>query len=144
MGNNEKKQNTLNNPLYSQAHFNSDIKKIVKHVNKERKENSAEEIREKQKRTLIVKQYMDKNITNSEDVRKPIYEEYPGTVIRNGLTTPGGSILLELDDEKTAQAIIKKWNNKLYGGNKGVMLGNIPKTKGIVKHVWNNRSEEEI
>merc|ERR1711972_187761 len=43
-----------------------------------------------------------------------------------------------------ADNIIKNWKTNLYGGNKGAAKGNFPKTTGIVKHVWCDRSEEEI
>ena len=141
------KIDAVKKPTYTEMtnkQLGTNIKKIVKHIDQERKESSAEEINERQKRTIIVKQYKDKNVRNSEDVRKPIYEQFPGTIIRNARTTAGGSILVELDDEKSAENITKNWNRHLYGGNQGVMMGNIPKTIGIVKHVWIQRPLEEI
>ena len=134
-------------PMYSQAvnkQLGTNINKLVKQMNQERREINGEEIKERQKRTIIVRQYNDKNIIDSEHVRKPIYDNFPGVVIRNARTTPGGSIHLELDDEKTADKIIKQWKNNIYGGNKGVIKGNVPKTTGIVKHVWNQGTENQI
>ena len=134
-------------PQYSQIaekQLGTNINKIVKHIDQERKVNNADEIKEKQKRTIIVKHYTSKNIRNSEDVRNPIYDKFPGTVIRDARTTPGGSILLELDDEKTAANIFENWDENLYGGNKGAMRGNIPNTIGIVKHVLKPDDENEL
>ena len=142
-----KTQNPSANNQIVDKNLGANINKLVKQINQERKDKNAEQIADKQKRTIIVKQYKGKNIHRSEDVRKPIYDEYPGSVISNARTTAGGSILLEFDDEKTAENIIRKWNHNLYGGNKGAMRGNntnIPKTTGIVKHVWSQRSQEEI
>ena len=122
----------------------ANINKIVDHINQERRVNNAEQTSIIQNRTLIVKQYEDKNIRNSENVRAPIRENFPGVVIRNARTTPGGSIFIEFDNENTAEKVARNWKKDLFGGNKGVMRGNVPKTTGIVKHVWGDQTEEEI
>ena len=142
-----KKSTQTPNQLYSNTvnkQLGANINTIVKHINQERKENNAEQAAITQNRTLIVKQYQDKNIRNSESIRAPIRENFPGVVIRNARTTPGGAILIEFDNENTAENIAKNWKQDIFGGNKGVMRGNVPRTAGIVKHVWDHRTEEEI
>ena len=147
-GNNDKQPTQIpNQPLYSNVmnkQLGANINKIVQHMNQERKVNNAEQTSIIQNRTLIVRQYEDKNIRNSESIRAPIREKFPGVVIRNARTTPGGSIFIEFDNENTAENVAKSWKKDLFGGNRGVMRGNVPRTTGIVKHVWGQQTEEEI
>ena len=143
----EDKVSSPKEPLYNQIvnkQLGANINKIVKQINQDRKDVDAEQLAVKQNRTIIVKQYMDKNIRNSENVRRQIYDAFPGSVITNARTTPAGSIVVEFDDEKTVEDIIKNWDQDLFGGNKGVIKGNLPRTTGIVKHVCSHRTEEEI
>ena len=93
---------------------------------------------------MVVKRYTDKNIRNSQDVRKELKKEFPGAAVRDARTTPGGSIVVEFNDADTAKKVKTDWKENLFGGNKGVMIGNQPKTAGIVKHVITDYSEQEI
>ena len=102
-----------------------------------------EELKQKNERTLIVKKYMDSNIRNSQEIREPIYSNYPGTVIRNARTTVGGSILIELDDKETAEKIKNDWNPELYGGNKGAVTVKSNPPAGIIKNVSKQFSDSD-
>ena len=135
------------NLTYSQAaskQIGNNLNKLVSHLNREKNEANPEEEKAKQKRTIVVREYSDKNIKSSGDVRKQVNEAFPGAVIRNARTTAGGSILLELDDEGTANNVAENWNDTLFGGNKGIMRGNKPRNAGIIKHVYTDRTETEI
>ena len=122
----------------------NNLNKLVNHLNKEKKEANTEEEKDKQERIIIVKKYSDKNVKSSRDVRKQVNKEFPGAVIRNARTTAGGSILLELDDKESADRIAANWKDTLFGGNNGIMRGNKPRKAGIIKHVYSDRTEEQI
>ena len=116
----------------------------MNHFNREKEEANTEDIKAKQERTILVKEYGDKNIRNSGDVRKQVNKEFPGAKIRNARTTAGCSILLEFDDSVTANTVAGSWKNTLFGGNKGIMRGNKPRNAGIIKFVNLDRTEDEI
>ena len=120
-----------------------DTNKIVKSLRKQNKKMSPEQIKEREERTIIVKKYMDSKIINSGHVNEQIYRAFPGVVIRNGRTTPGGSILLELDDKKTADRVKANWNKELYGGNDGVVNINRNPPAGIIKNVYKDTLDDE-
>ena len=117
--------------------------KLLKEVKLQQQAN-PDEVKDRQNRTLVVKRYTDKNIRNSQDVRKELKKEFPGAAVRDARTTPGGSIVVEFNDADTAKKVKTDWKENLFGGNKGVMIGNQPKTAGIVKHVITDYSEQEI
>ena len=122
----------------------NNLNKLVNHLHREKNVANPQEEKDKQERTLVVKQYSDKNIKGSRDVRKQVNEAFPGAVIRNARTTAGGSILLELDDQETANNVAANWKDTFFGGNKGIMRGNKPRNAGIIKHVYTNKTEKEI
>ena len=122
----------------------NNLNKLVHQLNQEKIESHGEDEKVKQGRTIVVKRYENKNIRNSGDVRKEVNKEFPGSVIRNARTTAGGSIILEFDDADTANKVVANWKETMFGGNKGVMKGNKPRTAGIIKHVYTDNSEEEI
>ena len=108
-------------------------------------ERTEDDKKERNSRTVIVRQYKDKEIRNSKDIRTTINKKFPGVIIRQARTTPGGSIVIELDDEETAKQIKSEWNVDLFGGNAGAVEAKENPPAGIVKHVFqDDKSEEEI
>ena len=90
---------------------------------------------ERNTRTLIVRNYTDRNIRNSQDIRSKIMKEFPGTVIRDARTTPGGSIVLVLDEDAAARKIKENWKKNWFGGNAGIVQAKNNPPSGMVKHV---------
>ena len=118
--------------------------RLLQNMARKKEPESSEERANKQARTLMVKQYKDKTVVSSRDIRKKVNEAFQGVVIRNARTTAGGSIILELDDQTSANTVANNWTNTLFGGNNGIMRGNKPKNAGVIKHVYVDRTEEEI
>lgn len=103
-----------------------------------------EEKRERNERTCIVKKPLDINIKNSRDIRKAVNRKYPGTVIRNTRYTAAGSILLEFDEKNVTNVVVENWDVTMFGGNSGIIRCDQNKPAGIIKHVHEEVSVEEI
>ena len=86
---------------------------------------------------------MDPKVKNSPDIRDPLYEEYPGIVIRNARTTAGGSLLVELDNKETMEMVKNRWNKKLFGGNDGAVNIKDNPPAGIIKNISKRILEDE-
>ena len=126
--------------------INTNLKQVTKSVQRLNCENKTinEKKKEKSERTCIVHKPMDKDIRNSGDIRRRINKDFPGIIIRNARTTVGGSILLELDDKKSADEVISKWNNNMLGVNSGINRISESQAAGIIKHVYLEESEEDL
>ena len=85
---------------------------------------------------------MDKEISNSSNIRKLLNSKFPGVVIRNCRTTAAGSILIEFDGSTDAADIQTRWKKEFFGGNDGMVEVEQVKTIGIVKHI--NTDEDEV
>ena len=132
---------------YSQVaskQIGSNLNKLVNHLNREKKEANPEEKKAVQERTIVVKQYSDKNIEHSGHVRQHINRAFPGAIMRNARTTAGGSILVEFRDKETADDVATNWNERIFGGNKGLLRGNKPRNAGIIKYVYTDSTEKQI
>ena len=99
---------------------------------------------QRNERSLIVKRYMDKNVRNSSDIRRQVSNEFSEAAIRNARTTAAGSILLEFEDVETADRVKRNWKPTLFGGNKGVVKLREEQVAGIIKHVYQDISEEDL
>ena len=118
-----------------QAKVNSTNRLVKSLAQQKEPTEDSEETKQRKERTIIVKKYMDPKVRNSPDIRQPLYDEYPGIVIRNARTTVGGSLLVELDNKETVERVKNNWNKNLYGGNDGAVdIKNNPPA-GIVKNI---------
>ena len=97
-------------------------------------------------RTILVRKYKDKNITNSMKIRKYIKEKFPGKGphIELAKTTAAGSILIEFDDKEIAEEIKANWNKDYLGENAGAFKASERSPVGIVKHVYLDNTTDEI
>ena len=107
-------------------------------------EQSENEKKARNARTLIVRKHVDIKLRSSKDIRKVMNKKFPGEVIRNARTTAGGSLLLELDDEETAKRVKEGWNNNLFGGNAGVVNLTENPAAGIIRNVFRDDDEDEV
>ena len=106
---------------------------------------TIEEDPEKYDKTVIVKNYADKNIKYPKHIRSVVGNQYKDAAITLARTTAKGSILLEFADKETADNVVENWNPELFGGNKGAVKLKPPKPAGLIKHVHqNNVSETEL
>ena len=110
-------------------------------------ENKTIDKGELQERTLLVRKYKDKNMTNSMKIRKFMKDKFPqqASSIELARTTAAGSILIEFDNKEAADEVKSNWNQEYLGGNVGVVKANERSPIGIVKHVdEEDYSQEEI
>ena len=71
-------------------------------------------------------------------------QRYEGTIIRNARTTAAGSILIEFDETNVNNAVVANWDNTLFGGNSGLVRCDQSKPAGIIKHVYDEVSDEDL
>ena len=136
-----------NKPQYSQVVSKESVpisKRIVKQFVAQTSAAKEEEMKLRNKCSLLIRKPLDKNIRNSKDIRKAFNSEFPGVVIVNCRTTAGGSIKMEFDNEEDTKNITENWKPELFGGNSGVTSPQTLQTSGIIKHVYADCSEEEI
>ena len=107
-------------------------------------QNNGTDKKELDKKTLLIRKYMDKNIRNSMQIKKCINENYPGTIIPEARTTAGGSIFIIFDTEEMAKMVKQEWNKDLFGGNEGAFLASERPSIGIVKYVYQEKTTEEL
>ena len=142
--------NIAHKPTYSDAtakKIGQNVKqtnKLIKEMNFQIKEVNPAEISEQEERTILIRKYKDKEVRNSINIIKCINEHYEGAIIRNARTTAGGSILIEFDDKETADAVKTGWNKDLFGGNGGAYKASERMPTGIIKHVYQDKSQEEM
>ena len=106
--------------------------------------SNIEEKKEKLARTRYIRQPKDKNITKSEHIRREFNKHYEGLLMRQGRTTVGGGILMEFEDAETAVKVSKDWKDTFFGGNSGLKIPGEGNRVGVIKHVYNDMSEEEL
>ena len=125
----------------------NDTNRLVKSIARSKQPVMTEEEKKlRNARTIIVRQYKDPKVRESKDIKRVLYQNYPGEVIREARTTAGGSLLIELEDEESADRILENWQNTLYGGNSGAVKIKIDPQAGLLKHVYQDEytTEEEI
>ena len=104
----------------------------------------AKDKKERNDRSCIVRQPGSRELNNSKTIRREFSKLFPGKLIRNCRTTAGGSILIELDDNKSAQEVLKNWNEEYFGGNKGIYYAGMQNVYGIIKFVDDILTQEDI
>ena len=110
-------------------------------------ENKTIDKGELQERTLLVRKYKDKNMTNSMKIRKFMKDKFPeqASSIELARTTAAGSILIEFDNKEAAEEVKSNWKKEYLGGNVGVFKASERSPIGIIKHVYEEDcSEDEI
>ena len=117
---------------------------LVEKLSNQNVASNPEQIKEKAERTRIVMKPMDVNIKNSKDIRKQLNKDFPGVVIRNARSTPGGSILIEFDDKESAAKVENEWKEELFGNNSGLIKYGKNRSAGIIRHVYVDSNENEI
>ena len=108
-------------------------------------DNTSKEDRDE--RTIVIRNYKDKKFSkDSTVIRKYLKEKYPGMYshVENARPTPAGSILIEFDDKKTAEEVKNQFDKNDFGGNDGTVKATERPAIGIVKHVYENSSEEDM
>ena len=104
----------------------------------------AKDKKERNDRSCIVRQPGSRELNNSKTIRREFNKLFPAKLIRNCRTTAGGSILIELDDNKSAQEVLKNWNEEYFGGNKGIYYAGMQNVYGIIKFVGDILTQEDI
>ena len=127
----EKLQKNMNDIGLQQRKGNEMVKALL---HKSKQTDDPAEI-EKQERICIVRKPTDSNVRSSRDIRKVINNKFPGMVMRQARNTVGGSILIEFDDEDSANHVIQDWDVNLFGGNAGIVKYRPQHTAGIIKQV---------
>jgi hypothetical protein len=95
-------------------------------------------------RTRILVKPKDTRIRSSKDIRKEFNKNFQGMVIKHCRLTALGSIMFEFDDEATAKNVQANWSDAYFGGNNGMKVPGVNNTIGIVKHVYDDLTEDEI
>lgn len=96
------------------------------------------------KRTRIVSRPEDTSIRTSRDIRRAFNKQYNGYIIRHCRITAGGSVMFEFEDEETATKVHDAWSTTYFGGNKGMKIPGESNTVGIIKHLYDDVSENDI
>lgn len=117
--------------------------KILKEVKKQNPANN-DETKLKLERTRLIRNPMDKNITNTKQIRKELNKLYAGLLIRSCSYTNAGSIFLELHDKASAEAFHKSWKLDYLGGNKGLITPGEKQSSGLIKFVDETMTEKRI
>ena len=78
----------------------------------------AKDKKGRNEQSCIVRHPGSRELSNRKTIRRKFNEIFSGKLIGNCRTTAGGSILIELDDNKSAQEVLKNWNKEYFGGNK--------------------------
>lgn len=118
--------------------------RVLNSLAKMDEKNNAEEKKEQLARTRYVRQPKSKNITKSEHIRREFNKHYEGLLMKHGRTTVGGGILMEFEDVETADLVSAGWKDTFFGGNSGLKIPGEGNKVGIIKHVHNDMTEEEM
>ena len=119
-------------------------KPLVKPLTKQCLVSESQLTAERLKRSRIVLKPMDNEIRTSVAIRREFNKTFKGIIIKHCRVTSGGSILSEFEDEQAAQAVENGWTQELFGGNKGMKTPGEINTCGVVKHLYEDLTEEEI
>ena len=111
---------------------------------KENTEQLAVAVKERNDRTRIVRNPIDKEIRNSSNIRKLFNKEFPAVVIRNCRTTAAGSILIEFDNRDEAENIQGRWNKDFFGGNAGMEKLEQGRYTRMIKNIYTEEGEDAI
>ena len=91
---------------------------------------------DKYDRTLLVRKYKDKNISDSKHIRRVLNKQYKKAIIDNVRTTVHGSIFMEFIDKETADMVLEDWKLELFGGNEGAVKLKPEGPAAIIKHIY--------
>ena len=105
--------------------------------------SEAQTTAERLKRSQQLLKPMDNEIRTSVAIRREFNKTFKGLIIKPCRVTIGGLILFEFEDEQAAQAVEKTWTLELFGGNKGIKTLGENNTCGVVKHIYEDLTEEE-
>ena len=80
------------------------------------------------------------DVKSSRDIRREVSKKFEAIAIRQCQWTAGGSVLLELHDEESANNVKEKWDTSMFGiASPGQQYCN-----GIIKEVDDEFSEDQI
>ena len=116
---------------------------MVKTLTKQFLVSEAQITGERLKRSRLALKPMDNEIRTSAAIRREFNKTFKG-IMKHCRVTSGGSILFEFEDEQAAQAVETGWALEVFGGNKGIKTLGEYKTCGVVKHIYEDLTEEEI
>jgi len=144
-------KNLVNKPSYSSVLNNAAGKNtpvlptnVINSLNTLTKVTREKEDAERMKRTRVVVKSGNTNIRTSRDIRREFNKHYTGMIIKHCRLTAAGSIMFEFEDEEVAKAVHTKWSTDFFGGNIGMRIPGNNNTIGIVKYVYDDRSEQEM
>ena len=124
--------------------IDTSMNRLAKSLVRPKNQNSEQEMREENDRTRLIKKPLDSRVKERDFIFKTLNNEYPGKLIRRCRTTAAGSIIVEFENGAAAQEVEDNWRITLFGGNSGIIKINQQKSTGIVKHIYQNLSQEQI
>ena len=118
--------------------------RVVENLAKLAKDSTTnpEEEKARTERTRIIIKPKDNNIIDSKDIRTEFNKHHKGIIIRMCRRTIGGSILLELEDQESAEQVDLHWKDTYFGGNLGLRKPGQVNTCGLIKHVYDFDKDE--
>ena len=99
---------------------------------------------EKLKRTRVVARPGNTQIRTSRDIRREFNKNHKEIVIKHCRLTASGSLFFEFDNEDVAKRVHANWSLAYFGGNSGMRTPGESNTTGIIKHVYDDLSEDEM
>ena len=132
------------NSVPGKAHDQKLTRNLVKSLTDMTKETRENQNAEKLKRTRIVLRPQNTQIRTSRDIRKEFNTTYKGMIIKHCRLTASGSITFEFENEETAIKVHEDWSTNYYGGNLGMRKPGQSNTTGIIKHVYDDLTEDDM
>ena len=117
---------------------------LVKSLDNMTKASRESQNADQLKRTRLVIHPENTNIRTSRDIRREFNKNHNGVIIKHCRLTASGSITIEFEDEESAKTVHSNWSTNYFGGNKGMKLPGESNTVGIIKHVYDELSEQEM
>ena len=117
---------------------------LVQSLTNMTKASRESENAEKLTRTRVVLRPHNTQIRTSRDIRKEFNTNHKGVVIKHCRLTASGSIMFEFENEESAKAVHATWSTDYFGGNMGMKIPGESNSTGIIKHVYDDLTEEEM
>ena len=119
-------------------------KELVQSLTTMTKATRENENADKLKRTRVVIRPNDTKIRTSRDIRREFNKHHKGLIIKHCRLTASGSLTFEFEDEETAKKVQSQWSLQYFGGNKGMKIPGDYNTTGMIKHVYDDKTEDEM
>lgn len=119
-------------------------KNVVEGLKTMTKASQKQDNDDKLKKTRIVVKPGDTNIRTSRNIRKEFNKHHQGVIIKHCRLTASGSVMFEFEDEASAKAVHENWSTEYFGGNVGMKIPGHHNTTGMIKHVYDENSENDM